>query len=218
MVLSPNDFKLVASVSKQDEGLEGVSHSCSAGQFYPPAGQYNPPLGTNTPHMAPLMDEGIHSVKTLFQFLWSSSLLKFADSKIWHLHDVCVRISNKLNCWICLKKIICLKRILSTPGCTIELLSLYSLQDISLTILLPSYPCLLWMNLKTAHRLPWPPLSWSPSSSPWPWWRACWARPRPWRWKPVTAMASEPLPALSLSPTSSTLTTSRFHSISYLAK
>ena len=90
MVLSPNDFKLVASVSKQDEGLEGVSHSCSAGQFYPPAGQYNPPPGTNTPHMAPLMDEGIHSVKTLFQFLWSSSLLKIADSKIWPLHDVCV--------------------------------------------------------------------------------------------------------------------------------
>ena len=86
MVLSPNDFKLVASVSKQDEGLEGVSHSCSAGQFYPLAGQYNPPLGTNTPHMAPLMDEGIHSVKTLFQFLWSSSLLKIADSKIWPLH------------------------------------------------------------------------------------------------------------------------------------
>ena len=87
MVLSPNDFKLVASVSKQDEGLEGVSHSCSAGQFYPLAGQYNPPLGTNTPHMAPLMDEGIHSVKTLFQFLWSSSLLKIADSKIWPLHE-----------------------------------------------------------------------------------------------------------------------------------
>ena len=137
MVLSPNDFKLVASVSKQDEGLEGVSHSCSAGQFYPLAGQYNPPLGTNTPHMAPLMDEGIHSVKTLFQFLWSSSLFKIADSKIWPLHDVCVRISNKLNCWIRLKKIVCLKRILSTLGCTIELLSLYSLQDISLTILLP---------------------------------------------------------------------------------
>ena len=141
MVLSPNDFKLVASVSKQDEGLEGVSHSCSAGQFYPLAGQYNPPLGTNTPHMAPLMDEGIHSVKTLFQFLWSSSLLKIADSKIWPLHDVCVRISNKLNCWTRLKKIICLKRILSTPGCTIELLSLYSFQDISYYP--PSYPCLL---------------------------------------------------------------------------